>query len=81
MQGTLKAPIKAHFYLFFGISRAHMGPARALEEREKIKEIHVFLSNPFFSKIMVFDLQTKFFDGEPLFFRFLAEIRLRTAPK
>ena len=31
-----------------------------------------------FSKIVVLDLQTAFFDEKTVFFRFLAEIRLRT---
>ena len=37
----------------------------------------IFLHNTFFSKIVVFGLQTTFFDGKTVFFRFLAEIRLR----
>ena len=41
----------------------------------------IFLHNAFFSKIVVFDLQTQFFDEKPVFFRFLAEIRLRTLIK
>ena len=40
--------------------------------------ITYFLHNIFFSKIVVLDLQTAFFDGKTVFFRFLAEIRLRT---
>ena len=51
-----------------------MGPARALEEREKFRKNIIFLNNTFFSKIYVFDLQTAFFDGKSMFFRFLAEI-------
>ena len=43
--------------------------------------ITYFLSDSFFSKIIFFNLQTKFFDGQILFFRFLAEIRLRTPLK
>ena len=39
--------------------------------------ITYFLSNPFCSKTFFFDLQTKFFDQTTVFFRFLAEIRLR----
>ena len=42
---------------------------------------HIFLSNTFFSKIVVLDLQTVFFDGKMVFVRFLAEIRLRTPIK
>ena len=55
-----------------------MGPARALEERERFRKITLFLVlNTFFLKIVVFDLQTVFFDGFNVFFRFLAEVRLR----
>ena len=39
------------------------------------------ISNAFFFKIVVFDLQTMFFDGKTVFFRFLAEIRLTTLIK
>ena len=60
--------------------RAHMGPARALEEREKLEK-HIFLSITFLLKIIVFDLQTTFFNDFNVFFRFLAEIRLRTLIK
>ena len=35
----------------------------------------------FFSKIVVFNLQTTIFDGKTVFFKFLAEIRLRTPIK
>ena len=57
---------------------AHMGPAQALEEREKLmKNVH-FLRNTSLLKIVVFDLQMTFFDGFNVFFRFLAEIRFRT---
>ena len=41
----------------------------------------ISLRNTFFSKIIVFNLQTTFFDGKTVFFRFLAEIRLRTPLK
>ena len=34
--------------------------------------------NAFFLEIVVFDLQTAFFHGKTVFFRFLAEIRLGT---
>ena len=40
-----------------------------------------FFSNTCFLKIIVFDLQTAFFVGKTVFFRFLAEIRLRTPLK
>ena len=51
----------------------------ALEEREKFKKnAPFFLSNTLFSKIVVFDLQTTFSDEKTVFFRLLAEIRLRT---
>ena len=39
--------------------------------------ITYFSSNSSFLQIFLFDLQTKFVDGKTLFFRFLAEIRLR----
>ena len=58
-----------------------MGEARALEEREKFKRMYLFLSNTFFYEIVVFDLQTTSFDGKTVFFRSLAEIRLRTLIK
>ena len=66
----------------YGHIRAHMGPARALEERERFRKITLLcLSNTFFSNIIVFDLLTTLFDGFNVFFRFLAEIRLRTLTK
>ena len=40
-----------------------------------------FLCNTVFSKIVDFDLQITFFDGQTVFLRFLAEIRLRTLIK
>ena len=64
---------------FFGSIWAR--PARALEEREKLKKMNYFFSNTFFQEIVVFDLQTAFVDGKTVFFRFLAEIRLRTPLK
>ena len=41
----------------------------------------ICLHNSLFSKIVLFYLQTTFFDGQTVFFRFLAEIRLRTLIK
>ena len=75
-------PIRAHMGPY-GPVWAHMGRARALEAREKFREnVFIFLSNIFlFSKIVVFDIQTTFFVGETVFFRFLTEIRLRTPIK
>ena len=59
-----------------------MGPARALEERDKFtKRVHFLKSNIFFLKIVVFNLQTMFFDEQAVFFKFLAEIYLRTPIK
>ena len=59
-----------------------MGPARALEEREKFrKNAHVSLRNTFFSEITVFDLHMALSDIFNVFFRFLAEIRFRTIMK
>ena len=40
--GPLKAPIKTILLRMFLIFRAHMGPARALEERKKFKKKHSF---------------------------------------
>ena len=40
-----------------------------------------FIYIRFFSKIVVIDLHTIFFDGFSVFFRFLAEIRFRTIMK
>ena len=57
-----------------------MGPARALDERENLEK-QFFLSNAFFSNIVVFDLHIVFFYGFNVFFRFLAEIRFRTIMK
>ena len=37
-----------------------------------------FSGKTFFSQIVVLNLQTTFFDGKTVFFRFLAEMRLRT---
>ena len=66
----------------FGPVWAHMGPARALEKRKKIwKVAPLFCPTHFVSKIVVFDLQTMFFDGFHVFFTFLAEIRFRTIMK
>ena len=73
-------PIWAHMGPY-GSVWARMGPARALEEREKFRTNTLFLRNAFFSKIVVFELQTMLFDCFNVFFRFLAEIRLRTPIK
>ena len=62
----------------YGPVRAHMGPARALEEREKFRKNIFSLRNTFLSKIVVFDLHMLFFVRFNVFFRFLAEIRFRT---
>ena len=43
--------------------------------------LDISLHNPFFSKFVVFSLQTTFFDGTTVFFRFLADIYLRTPIK
>ena len=65
----------------YGPIWAHMGPARALEEREKLKKSEPFFQVTFFLEIFVFDLQSTFVDGKTVFFKFLAEIRLRTPIK
>ena len=71
----------------YGPIWAHMGPygpiwARPgpLKSGKSKKKTH-FLSNTFFLKIFVFDLQTAFFDGKTVFFKFLAEICLGTLIK
>ena len=48
-----------------------------LEFREKLNFETDFLRNTSLSKIIVFDLYAAFFDGFNMFFRFLAEMRLR----
>ena len=53
-----------------------MGPTRALEEQDKLNKYIFYVTH--FSEIVIFDLQTTFLDGKTVFFRFLAEIRLRT---
>ena len=53
---------------------ARPGPLKSGKSSEKT---HFMLSNTFFAKIVVLDLQTMFFDGKTMFFKFLAEIRLR----
>ena len=60
---------------------ARMGPARALDEREKFrKNIHAFVQTSF-SKTIAFDIHMMFFDSFNVFFRFLAEIPFRTIMK
>ena len=58
-----------------------MGPARALEEREKFKKNTHFFKHMFIKTIVVSDLYMTFFNGFYVFFRFLAEIRFRTIMK
>ena len=62
----------------YGPIWARPGPLKSGKSKKKTPLI---LSNTFFSEIVVFDLQTRFFDGKTVFFRFLAEIRLRTLIK
>ena len=57
-----------------------MSKRRFLRNMRYVKKTFVF-SNTFFSKSIVVDLQTTFFDGKTVFFKFLAEIRLRTPIK
>ena len=54
------------------------GPARALEDRETFK---IFVHTHVYQQSFLFDLHLAFFDGFNAFFRFLAEIRLRTIVK
>ena len=74
-------PMRAHVAPYWPVC-AHMGSARALEERERFRKNAPFsLLNACFSKIVVFDLHMTFFDGFNVFFRCLAEIRFRTIMK
>ena len=57
-----------------------VGPARALEEREKIMK-NALLFYAFLRKNAVFGLQTTFFDGFNVLLSFLAEKRYRTILK
>ena len=67
---------------FSGSIWAHVGPARALEEREKYKKnLPLFLRNTFLFKIFVFGLQTAFFYGFSVLLSFLAEKSYRTNMK
>ena len=52
--------------------RARMGPARALEEREKFRKNAPVFFQTTVQKIAVFDLHMTFFDSFNVFFRFLA---------
>ena len=61
--------------------RAHMDPARILDEREKFRKNNFFYITHFHQKIIVFDLHIKFFDSFDVFFRFLTEICFRTVMK
>ena len=56
----------------YGPVWARVGPARALEEREKLGKT-CFSSNTVLRKDIVFDLQTTFFDGFNMLLSFLAE--------
>ena len=85
LKGTYKGKFSTYFWGFFGSMWAHKGPygpgpdpwrAGIIQENQPF-----FLSNTFSPKIVVFDLQTTFFDGKTVFFRSLAEIRLRTLIK
>ena len=60
---------------------ARVGPARALEEREKFRTNTFFAQHTFFSKIVVLDPHMALFDSFSVFLRFLAEIRYRTMMK
>ena len=87
LKGTYKGDLFTYFFGFFGSIWAHKGPywqvwahigtARALEEWEKFRKTH----GSFFSKTIVFDFHTAFCNGFDVFFRFLAEIRLRAPIK
>ena len=52
--------------------RARVGPTRAHEEWENFRK-GVFFSNTCWSKFVVFDIQTTFFDGFDMLFSLLAE--------
>ena len=73
------------YELIYEPIRAHMGPHGPIwpgpgpSRAEKVKKKHTFcLNNTFLLKIDVFDLQTLFFHCFKVFFKFLAEICLRT---
>ena len=73
----MKANFSRNFLDFsgpYGPLWAHVGPARALEEREKFRKNALFFRAAFLSTDVVFYLQTAFFDCFNVFFRFLAEI-------
>ena len=67
----------------YGPIRAHMGPARALEEREKFRKKIFFAQHMCFfsSKIVDFNLHMTLVYRFNVFFRFLTEIRFRTIMK
>ena len=75
----------ALIFKIFGLKRwlfgfLHEKPCRSTQKFHQQINLGspILLSSTIFSKIVVFDLQTMFFDGKTMFFRFLAEIRLRT---
>ena len=83
LRHLLKQIVYVYFFDFsgpYGPIWARMGPARALEEREKFRK-NYFLRNTCLSKIVVVDIHVTFLNGFNLFFRFLAEIRFRTIMK
>ena len=70
------------FYVFLKVCRAHMGPAWALEEPEKIRKNYLsFYVTKFSQKNIVFNLHRILFNSFNVFFRFLAEIRFRAIIK
>ena len=71
-----------YFSPFIGPIRAHTGPARALDEREKFKKkCTLVVQTHSLSKIVAFDLYVACLDRFNLFFRFLAEMHFRTIMK
>ena len=84
LKGTYKGNCFTYFFGFFGPIWALMGPygpGPGPWRAGKVQKMHLFLSKSFFKEIVVFDLQTPIFDGKTVFFRFLAEIRMRTLAK
>ena len=85
-KGTYKGEFFTYLFGFFGSIWAHkgpygpmearMGPARALEERERLKKKHTFLYvTHLHQKSSFLTSKQRFCYGFNVLFRFLAEIR------
>ena len=86
----LKGTYKGNIFTYFFVFRVHMcpyepiwacmgtyGPRPGPWRAGKVKKKH-FFSHTFSQKSSAFEIQTTIFDGKTMFFKFLAEIRLRT---